>query len=158
MNSKKRVHGSPLSFERNPKIRPSYYRFALQIQEKQIKNHPSKYKQYSPDQLATQIKNGGEVLDQLVRIDKWDFCKGVKPIVEWAIKNEFWSSNVRSLASLRNKGTNGETKFSNILDSCDMEKKRKKKKPARKKFEDARNPSRKVMRRGTDGLLHGMWE
>jgi len=155
----KKSCGSPLYFERNTKIRPSYYRFADQFQDKQIDNHPSKYKQYSPSQLANQIKNGGEVIDKLIRLDSWDFCKDIKPAINWAIKDDFWSINVRSLASLRNTGSNGESKFTNIFDGWEMWKKNKDKKPAKKKFnEDSRNPSRKVMRKGPDGYFRGVWE
>jgi predicted DNA-binding ArsR family transcriptional regulator len=135
----KKSCGSPLYFERNKNVRPSYYRFADQFQDKQIDNHPSKYKQYSPSQLANQIKNGGEVIDKLIRLDKWDFCKDIKPAINWAIK--------------------GESKFTNIFDGWEMWKKNKNKKPTKKKFnEDPRNPSRKVMRRGPDGYMHGVWE
>jgi predicted DNA-binding ArsR family transcriptional regulator len=148
------VHGFEM-YSTNKKIRPSYIRFALHIQKKQIENHPTKFKQYTPDQLNNQIKNGAQVIDQLVRLDKWDFCDEIKPAIEWGIQDDFWSLQIRSLAALRNKGSNGETKFTNIFDGWERS---KNKKPEKKKFEDPRNPSRKVLRRGPDGFMHGVWE
>jgi 5-methylcytosine-specific restriction endonuclease McrBC GTP-binding regulatory subunit McrB len=159
MNSKTGVHGSHIKIDRKPNIRPSYYRFTALIQKKQKENHPSKFRQYSTQQLKRQIENGAETIDKLIRIDKWDFCNQVKPAIEWGIKDDFWTLQIRSLASLRNRGSNGETKFTNIFDAWEIEKEFKKKKPAKVKFrEDARNPGRKVLRAQPNGKVAAVWE
>jgi len=157
--TKFKLNGSALRIKRKENIHRSYYHFTDNFLEKQLNKYPSKYKQYPPSQLANQIAKGAEVIDQLVRLDKWDFCKEIKPAIEWAIKDEFWSFQIRSLARLRAKGKNGESKFTNIFDGWEMWKKNKNKKPTKKKFnEDPRNPSRKVMRKGPDGYMRGVWE
>ena len=97
--------------------------------------------------MKSQVVNGAKTIDHLVRLDKYDFTNQIKPAIKWGIRDSFWSAQIRSLAPLREKGKNGETKFTNIYDSWE----RSKKKPKQKKFEDSRNPSRKVLRVQPDG-------
>ena len=54
-------------------------------------------------------------LHQLVRIDGHGWEEVIKPTIWWAVKDEFWARNLLSLTSLRKRGRNGETKFTNIL-------------------------------------------
>jgi hypothetical protein len=149
-----------LSFiPKDSNIRPSYFRFADQIQKKQIQNHPSKYKQYSKQQLEKQIISSGNTIDQLVRLDKWDFCKDVKPVIEWAIGDDFWTYQVRSLSRLRARMKNGETKFTNIHDGWEQNKNNKTKaaRAKAKKNEDSRNPARKTLRPDKNGVMQWVW-
>ena len=106
----------PVGSSNEDKIRPCYYRFAKRIQERLIKSSPSKFNQYSPDDLKGQVAQGANTIDQLVRLDKYNFSKQVKPALEWGIGDEFWGDQIRSLAPLRVKGNNNETKFTNIYD------------------------------------------
>lgn len=159
-NSKNGVVGS-FSSLRKENIRPCFYRFALQIQKKQIKNYPSQFKQHSSQQLEKQVAQGAEVLDQLVRLDHWNFEKEIKPAIEWGVQeSDFWPDKILSLAQLRNKmKSNGNTKFTNIFNGWESWKKDKKKKKEQfKRHEDPRNPSRKVLRRMPNGEMRGVWE
>lgn len=56
--------------------------------------------------------NSCAVISRLINIDGFTMAY-ISEVVEWALNDSFWSSNVRSLASLRNK-KNGTTKFQNI--------------------------------------------
>jgi hypothetical protein len=158
IKSKNGFYGCSLRIKRNDKIRPSYYKFSHQIQEEQIQQHPSRYKQYSTKQLGSQIAKGAEVIDQLVRLDKWSFCDEIKPAIKWAVDDDFWTDQVLSLASLRNKSkNNGQTKFTNLFNSWESWKKVKDKKPKRR-FEDERNPSRPTLERGADNKAHWVYD
>ncbi len=58
-------------------------------------------------------KKWGEVIDKLMRIDGYSSFE-IKDVLRFALSDDFWISNLRSLASLRNKGKNGLMKFNNI--------------------------------------------
>jgi predicted DNA-binding ArsR family transcriptional regulator len=128
-----------------------YIKFTIKTQKKQREKHPSQFKQYSDKQLLKQLAQSTEVIDQLVRLDKWDFSKEIKPAIEWAIGDDFWTLQIRSLAQLRKKGKNGETKFTNIFNGWEQakaseksakEREAKFERERKKRFEDPRNPSR----------------
>jgi hypothetical protein len=61
-----------------------------------------------------------DCLDKLCRLDGYDFEAEVKPVLEQVPDDEFWSRQVLSLGSLRNKGRNGETKFVNICNALSL--------------------------------------
>ena len=61
------------------------------------------------------INSGAKTIDKLIRIDKWDLEEEVRPALRWGVSNQFWSKQVRSLAPLRKKSQNGETKFANLF-------------------------------------------
>lgn len=63
------------------------------------------------------ILKGADSIDKLLRINKYDFEKEIKPALRWGVKDDFWSSQVRSLAALRKKAKNGEMKFTNLFNS-----------------------------------------
>ena len=160
-NSKNGVGVLSSDFLRKQNIRPCFYRFALQIQKKQIENYPSQFKQHSSKQLEKQVAQGAEVLDKLVRLDNWDFKKEIKPAIEWGVEeSDFWPDKILSLAQLRNKmKSNGNTKFTNLFNGWKSWKQDKeKKKKERKKFEDPNNPSRKFLKKGPDGRAIVVWE
>lgn len=75
------------------------------------KNHPE-----------STIISGAKTIQQLCIIDKYDFDQEVAPALRWAVADEFWSKQVRSLAPLRNKSKNGNKKFDNLFDSFSAEK------------------------------------
>ena len=149
-NFKNEVGEPSLNSLRKENIRPSFYRFSHQVQKVQIQNHPSQFRQHSPKQLEKQVASGAETLDKLVRLDHWDFEKEIKPAIKWGVAHEFWSRNILSLAQLRNKKNNSNTKFTNLFNQWqDSQKKKTKKKP-----EDWKNPSRPTLKKGPDGAMH----
>jgi hypothetical protein len=157
--SKNGMYGSVIRFfkEKN-KLSSSirkYARLAVDIQKEQKQTYPRQFNQYSEEQLFKQLINGTEVVDQLVRIDGWDFSKEVAPAINWAIKDDFWAMQVYSLAQLRSKSkSNGQTKFTNIFNGWKMEDKIKSKKAKQK---DERNPGRQELRKGPDGKMRWTW-
>jgi len=64
---------------------------------------------------AKQIDDGVDTIDKLVRIDGYDLETEIKPALRWGMSDDFWSANVMSLAPLRKKGKNGDTKFTNLF-------------------------------------------
>jgi hypothetical protein len=127
------IKGSPKddsrpSYWRNRNgINPSIVRFCEQIQKKMISNYPSKFKQYSPTQIDKKIEEGSKVIERLIRINGFHFENEIKPCLLWAIRDDFWSNQIRSLVPLRNKASNKEMKFTNIFDSWEFSKKKKNK-------------------------------
>lgn len=86
------------------------------IFQKQVKQFPSRYRRYSQDQISSMKLEGAEVLFKLSRLDKYDFDTEIEPAIKWALQDSFWSKQIQSPASLRNKSkNNGSTKFDNIF-------------------------------------------
>lgn len=52
-------------------------------------------------------------LFDLITIDGWGE-KEVRDVIKWATDDDFWSSNLLSLRTLRTKSKNGQTKFANL--------------------------------------------
>jgi len=63
-------------------------------------------------------QNSLDSLDKLIRLDGFDE-EYVFKIIRWAAKDDFWESQVISLAGLRKKNDAGLTKFQNIVISHD---------------------------------------
>lgn len=61
------------------------------------------------------IENGCDSIDKLIRLDNFtlDF---IIDVLRWSVKDNFWSGNVLSLASVR-KSKDGTTKFQKIANS-----------------------------------------
>lgn len=57
---------------------------------------------------------GAKALDNLIRVKQFP-KELVHETLTWARDDDFWSLQLRSLGSLLKKGSNGESKFSNIL-------------------------------------------
>lgn len=69
----------------------------------------------APKVNDTLLKTCADTVDKLIRIDKHSLTT-VVDVMRWAVADEFWSSNVLSLASLRKKKeAGGQTKFQKIL-------------------------------------------
>ena len=63
---------------------------------------------------------GALALSRLVKIDGCDW-ETVKEVLRWVLKDEFWSRQLISLASLRSKSSrNGLTKFANAMTAWDL--------------------------------------
>mgnify|MGYP000356042858 CR=1 FL=1 len=97
---------------------------------KNEKNIPStfldvsqKFLEYQQEQLGEKlvkvtdkkVRDGAETLEKLTRLDGYDLDADIRPALNWAIHDDFWSKQVRSLCSLRRPGNNGEMKFTNLL-------------------------------------------
>jgi hypothetical protein len=76
------------------------------------------------------IEDGAVTLEKLERLDGYSLKDDIRPVLHWAVKDEFWSSQIRSLASLRKNGSNGEMKFTNVFAAY------KRSQPAHKVVED----------------------
>jgi len=66
-------------------------------------------------------QDGALALDDLVRIDDHDW-EAVKDVLRWILTDDFWSRNMRSLASARKKGAGGSTKFESAMVQFDLSK------------------------------------
>jgi uncharacterized protein YdaU (DUF1376 family) len=87
----------------NPEIEllvNEYYKYQESINPKLIKVN---------DNL---IKNSIDTVDKLIRIDGFSLDE-IKTVLSFVIKDDFWSKQILSLVSLRNKSKNGNTKFVN---------------------------------------------
>ena len=82
---------------------------------RQRRQHPDLIK---PKDVRSRILPGVETLEKLIRIDGHDFDTEVRPALLYALRDGFWSEQIRSLACLRTKSKNGETKFRNLLASA----------------------------------------
>lgn len=69
----------------------------------------------APKVNDTLLKTCADTVDKLIRLDKHSLTT-VVDVMRWAVADDFWSSNVLSLASLRKKKeAGGQTKFQKIL-------------------------------------------
>jgi hypothetical protein len=69
----------------------------------------------APKVNDTLLKTCADTVEKLTRIDSHSLTT-VVDVMRWAVADEFWSSNVLSLASLRKKKeAGGQTKFQKIL-------------------------------------------
>ena len=124
-------------------IKPSIIRFCENFQKELIKRSPSRFKQYSQEQIEKKIEEGSKVINQLIRLNGFNFDNEIHPCLQWAIEDGFWSNQIRSLAPLRNKSSNGEMKFTNIYDSWVISKQNRAKKGERTFEEKRSNPRNK---------------
>lgn len=101
----------------NDRIKNHHINFSKRILLEQQKRYPTLIKKID----HTKVNNGSMVLEQLERLDGYDFKSEIKPCLLWAIEDDFWSRNILSCAALRQKGKNGESKFTNILNAWQRE-------------------------------------
>lgn len=62
----------------------------------------------------SKVQAGAKALDNLIRVQGFP-KRTVQETIEWAMADDFWSQQLRSLGSLTKKSKNDELKFSNIL-------------------------------------------
>jgi len=55
---------------------------------------------------------GAVLLERFVRIDQW-FFEDITKLLEWILVDSFWSKQIRSLRSIRNRSENSSMKFEN---------------------------------------------
>ena len=79
-----------------------------------FQNYISKEKgKRAPDITDKLIFNCSDTVDKLIRLDKFTFDE-VRQALQWGVEDEFYSGQLFSLASLREKKNNGNTKFQNL--------------------------------------------
>jgi hypothetical protein len=61
-----------------------------------------------------------KVINQLIRIDKFEL-EYIHLVLSWCSKDDFWRLQIMSLASLRKKGKNGQSKFQNMAASYERD-------------------------------------
>ena len=90
----------------NPKIIAFVNRFYQRVAKNGGK------KKYTP----REIERAADTIDKLIRIDGYKF-EEVEKALFWALDDDFWSAQVRSLASLRKRrfGADDDTKFTKVF-------------------------------------------
>lgn len=89
-------------------------------------NPPPEYtqlvKELFPDIDQHRATQQAEIIDQIIRIDKFPFDK-LKPILQWAREDDFWSTNFLSCAPLRKRrnGAGDAMKWQKIKASYDKD-------------------------------------
>ena len=79
-----------------------------------VHNFYTVQKSIYPDMIKNEDVNGSiNVLYDLIRIDGYQY-ESVRDSIQWAIEDPFWGSNLFSLKTLRNKSSNGLSKFQNL--------------------------------------------
>jgi len=99
-----------------PALFQKYYELSKTFHDHQKAQHPNLVKNDE-----TVIVAGAKELDRLIRIDQHDF-DFIRVVLGWGVRDKFWSTQLRSLASIRNKGNNGSTKFDNLVANYEREK------------------------------------
>ena len=73
-----------------------------------------RFKALAPKMTDKLLHDGADALDKCVRIDGLDLDE-VKLAAMWAVNDDFWGSNLRSLAQMRTVGKNGSSKIQNVI-------------------------------------------
>ncbi len=89
-----------------------YKDFVVRVLKQQKVNHPKRIINIS--QKA--IDASAETVRQLHKIDGFTL-EEIQRVVLWAIMDDFWTNNVFSLAPLRKRSPNGNTKYENMRNS-----------------------------------------
>lgn len=103
-NNKNISHGTSNLFE------TKHLNLSSMLLRKQTKKHPSLMRNIPPSAK----ENGALEISKLERIDKYTF-KEIKNALLWGIEDKFWSRQILSAASIRNKSRNQNTKFKNLF-------------------------------------------
>ena len=80
-----------------------YYKYMFVLKEEYFKGK----------KIRDCVKSGVDVIDKLVRIDKFEL-NTIKKVLTWASKDDFWKDQLFTLGGLRNRSKNGELKFENM--------------------------------------------
>lgn len=103
------------SKEKKKKIPRKYEIFSRKIIKIQMKEFPNLIKEKD---IPKRVIKSAETIDMLCRVDGFDFETEIVPVIEWAITDDFWSSQLMSLGALRKKSRkNDEIKFVNVYNS-----------------------------------------
>jgi len=104
------------------RLHSKYKEFSKKILSEQKNKYPNFIKD---NDFEKRLDKSAIVLEQLERIDGFNFESEIKPVIEWAIRNSFWSSQIKSLAAMRDISKNGEKKFVNIYSQYEENKHKK---------------------------------
>ena len=109
-NPKKRH--TPINKNINDKQKDALIKIVNEFYNTQQFRHPSMVESEWSDN-ANIINGSINVLYDLITIDGFDY-ESIRDVVRWAVEDKFWGSNLLSLKVLRNKASNGFTKFQNL--------------------------------------------
>jgi hypothetical protein len=87
-----------------------YLAFARRFQNEVILAHGNTAPKFT-EQL---VLSGAQVLDKAVRLDGFEWQE-MQDALLWAITDDFWGQNVKSLAQIRNKTRAGITKLQSVV-------------------------------------------
>jgi len=73
--------------------------------------------------IKSDLGKSADTIDKLIRIDKYQLDY-IKDVLKWAVRDDFWETNIYSLAPLRTKSKNGLSKFQNIANSFETSNKK----------------------------------
>jgi predicted transcriptional regulator len=76
-------------------------------------NHKTKISPSIMKAVKLNINGGVTAVDELIRIDGFTLDE-IRKVLLWSIGDKFWSEQIRSISSLRNKSKNGSSKFVNL--------------------------------------------
>jgi len=93
-------------------VSPEISEFVTAFQQHIVKIH----KRQAPKITPGLINGGCDAVEKLIRLDGYTLDE-IKAAMRWAVEDEFWSPNARSLAGLRKKGSNGLMKIQNIVEA-----------------------------------------
>lgn len=111
----------------NRNLPESYFDLSLKFHQIQKKNglHHKDFNKELTYETAI-VKNGAEAIDRLIRLDG-ESLEDVKETLRFVLTDDFWQSQVVSLASIRKKSKNGNTKYFNIKNSMKRKQSQKQK-------------------------------
>lgn len=98
----------------NNKYTPEIRNFTESFQDYILKNHPTKAPKID-DKL---LESCNKTINHLITLDGFKFDYIVSSL-RWAMTDDFWSTQIFSLAALRTKSKNGLKKFHNLSNAFD---------------------------------------
>lgn len=113
----KREHKKDISpcSTKEPNIFPEEIKnFSDTFQAHVLKTHSNK----APKITDSLLNKCNDTIDKLIRLDNFKLDYIIE-VLRWAVKDDFWSGQLFSLASLRRKSNNDLTKFQNIANAYD---------------------------------------
>jgi len=89
-----------------------YYKFSKRFYEYVQQEYPDK----KIELKNGKVKHGAETIRKLVEIDKFNLDTEIRPALQWALQDDFWTRQINSLAELRKKRAGSENhKFYNLF-------------------------------------------
>jgi len=107
--------------EKNKEYSPELEKFVDSFQKTMVDT----YGGLAPKITTSSRNTSLDTVNKLIRIDGHSL-EEIRAAMLWAVKDDFWSKNARSLGQLRNKSkSNGMTKFQNIWSAMKSEQDKK---------------------------------
>jgi len=110
--TKSKIRPTPINKNINDKQKDALIKIVNEFYNTQQFRHPSMIESKWSDN-ANIINGSINILYDLITIDGFDY-ESIRDVIRWAVEDKFWGSNLLSLKVLRNKASNGFTKFQNL--------------------------------------------